>query len=102
MEREIGKLKGHYIICSIDGVGFYIAKELYSTKRHYVIVDNDKAKVERIMGELKNELLIEGEATDSDILIKAGIREAQGLFAVARDDNENLVISLTAKTLIQV
>jgi len=99
MEREIGKLKRHYIVCSIDGVGFYIAKELHSTQRPYVIVDNDKAKVERIIGDLKNELLIEGEATDSDILIKAGIREAQGLFAVARDDNENLVISLTAKTL---
>jgi voltage-gated potassium channel len=99
MEREIGKLKRHYIVCCIEGVGFYIAKELHSTKRPYVIVDNDKAKVERIIGDLKNELLIEGEATDSDILIKAGIREAQGLFAVARDDNENLVISLTAKTL---
>ena len=99
MEREIGKLKKHYIVCSVDGVGFYIAKELYSTKRPYVIVDNDKAKVERIIGGLRNELFVEGEATDSDVLIKAGISEAQGLFAVARDDNENLVISLTAKTL---
>ena len=99
MEREIGKLKKHYIVCSVDGVGFYIAKELHSTKRPYVIVDNDKTKVERIIGGLRNELFVEGEATDSDVLIKAGISEAQGLFAVARDDNENLVISLTAKTL---
>jgi voltage-gated potassium channel len=99
MEREIGKLKKHYIVCSVDGVGFYIVKELHSTKRPYVIVDNDKAKVERIIGELRNELFVEGEATDSDVLIKAGISEAQGLFAVARDDNESLVISLTAKTL---
>ena len=99
MEREIGKLEKHYIVCCIDGVGFYIAKELQSTQRPYVIVDNDKAKVERIMGRLKNELFVEGEATDSDILIKSGIMEAQGLFAVTEDDNENLVISLTAKTL---
>jgi voltage-gated potassium channel len=99
MEKEIGKLKHHYIICCVEGVGFYIAKELSSTKRTYVIVDNDKAKVERIIGGLENELFVEGDATDSDVLIKAGISEAHGLFAVTGDDNENLVISLTAKTL---
>ena len=99
MEREIGKLKKHYIVCCVDGVGSYIVKELYSTQRPYVIVDNDKTKAERIIGGLKNELFVEGDAADSDILTRAGINEALGLFAVTGDDNENLVISLTAKTL---
>jgi len=99
MEKEIGKLKRHYIICCVEGVGFYIAKELTSIKRPYVIVDNDKAKVEKIIGGLQNELFVEGDAANSDILMKAGINQAQGLFAVTGDDNENLVISLTAKTI---
>ncbi len=99
MEREIGKLKQHYIICGVEGVGSYIVKELSSTERPYVIVDNDKAKVERMIGRLRNELYVEGDATDSDTLTRAGVNEALGLFAVTGDDNENLVISLTAKTL---
>jgi voltage-gated potassium channel len=99
MEKMIGKLKQHYIICCIEGVGFYIAKELHSTQRPYVIVDHDKLIVEKVIGNLENGLFLEGDPTDSDILIKAGINDALGLFAVARDDNENLVISLTAKTL---
>ncbi len=99
MEREIGKLKQHYIICCVEGVGVYIAKELFSTQRPYVIVDHDKARAEKIIGGLKNELFLEGEPTDSDILARAGVNEALGLFAVTGDDNENLVISLTAKTL---
>lgn len=99
MEKMIGKLKQHYIICCVEGVGFYIAKELKSTQRPYVIVDHAKARAERVIGHLDNELFLEGDPTDSDLLIKAGINNAQGLFAVARDDNENLVISLTAKTL---
>ncbi len=99
MEREIGKLKQHYIVCCVEGVGSYIVKELSSTGRPYVIVDTEKAKVERIIGELRNELFVEGDATDSDILTRAGIHKALGLFAVKGDDNENLVISLTAKTL---
>jgi voltage-gated potassium channel len=99
MEKVIGKLKQHYIICCVEGVGFYIAKELNSTQRPYVIVDHDKARAERVIGNLENELFLEGDPTDSDLLIKAGINDAQGLFAVTGDDNENLVISLTAKTL---
>lgn len=99
MEREIGRLKQHYIVCGIEGVGSYIVKELYRTERPYVILDNDKKKAERIIGRLRDELFVEGDATDSDILVRAGINKALGLFAVLGDDNENLVISLTAKTL---
>ena len=99
MEREIGKLEQHYIVCCVEGVGAYIVKELSSTQRPYVIVDNDKAKADKIIGGLKNELFVEGDATDNDTLTRAGINEALGLFAVTGDDNENLVISLTAKTL---
>jgi voltage-gated potassium channel len=62
-------------------------------------VDTDKVKVEKTIGGLQNELLVEGDAANSDILAKAGISQARGLFAVTGDDNENLVISLTAKTL---
>ncbi|MGZ3494041.1 MAG: potassium channel family protein [Thermodesulfobacteriota bacterium] len=102
MEREIGRLRQHYIVCGVEGVGSYIVKELYSTKRPYVIVDNDKARTERTIGGLRDELFVEGDATDSDILNRAGINEALGLFAVTGDDNENLVISLTAKTLNSV
>jgi voltage-gated potassium channel len=34
-----------------------------------------------------------------DTLLKAGIEKAKGLFAVTGDDNQNLVVSLTAKQL---
>ena len=44
-------------------------------------------------------IYIEGDATDDDILIKAGIKNAKGIFAVTNDDNINLVISITAKHL---
>ena len=99
MEKEIGKLRKHYIICSAEDVGFYVTNELHITKRPYVIVDTDKTKIERALKTFPELLFIEGDATDSDVLLKAGIREAAGLFAVTGDDNQNLVISLTAKQL---
>ncbi|MCL4536148.1 MAG: potassium channel protein [Nitrospirae bacterium] len=99
MEKIIKKFKDHYIVCGIEGVGFHIVSELYDTKRPHVIVDIDRKKIEKILETFQERVYIEGDATDSDTLLKAGIMEAKGLFAVSGDDNQNLVISLTAKQL---
>jgi voltage-gated potassium channel len=99
METEIEKLRKHYIICSAEDVGFYIAHELRSTQRQYVVVDPDETKIEKMKGSFQDGFFIQGDATNDDTLLKAGIHEAAGLFAVTGDDNLNLVISLTAKQL---
>lgn len=99
MEKMIKKFLEHYIICGIEGVGFHIVKELHETQRPHVIVDIDRKKIEKILETFKERVYIEGDATDSDTLLKAGIMEAKGLFAVSGDDNQNLVISLTAKQI---
>jgi voltage-gated potassium channel len=55
--------------------------------------------MEKSFESLHDEVFIEGDATDSNILLKAGVDKAAGLFAVTGDDNQNLVVSLTAKQL---
>lgn len=99
MEKMIKKLRGHYIVCGIGGVGLHIVSELYQTKRPHVAVDADKTKLEKLFEEFRDEIFVEGDATDNNTLLTAGIKEARGLFAVTGDDNQNLVLSLTAKQL---
>ena len=99
MEKMIRQLREHFIVCGIDGVGSYILSELAATKRPHVMVDINKAEIEKVLEDLPEEVFLEGDATDSDTLSEAGITEAKGLFAVTGDDNQNLVISLTAKQL---
>jgi len=99
MEKIAGNYRDHYIVCGIGSVGYYIANELYATKRPHVIVDINKNNIEKSLESLPDEVFIEGDATDSNTLLKAGVEEAAGLFAVTRDDNQNLVVSLTAKQL---
>ena len=99
MEKMISKLKGHFIVCGVEGVGFYVLSELSDTKRPYVAVDIDREKIDKTFEDFRDPLFIIGDATDSDTLLEAGIKEAKGLFAVTGDDNQNLVISLTAKQL---
>lgn len=99
MEREAGKLSGHYIVCGVEGVGFHVADELRTTRRPCVVVDVERKKVEKLLDAFPEHLFVEGDATDNDTLRKAGIEKAAGLFASTGDDNLNLVISLTARQL---
>ncbi len=99
MEKTISSLRKHYIICGVDGVGFYILSELHATRRSYVLVDLQRKPIDRALELFPDQFFIEGDPTDDAILTKAGIGVAEGLFAVTPDDNQNLVISLTAKQL---
>jgi voltage-gated potassium channel len=99
MEKTAGTYEGHYIVCGVGRVGCYIANELHATKRLHVIVDVNRKSIETSLESFRDEVFIEGDATDSNTLLRAGVEKAAGLFAVTGDDNQNLVVSLTAKQL---
>ena len=97
MEKKARNSRNHYIICGMGAIGKHIADEMDSTGRPYVIVDKDQVNLEKSLEVLKNHIFIAGDATDEATLLKAGIMAAKGLFAATGDDNQNLVISLTAR-----
>lgn len=99
MDKQIKKLKNHYIVCGVEGVGFHIINELAETKRRSVIIDVNRGHIDKLVDVFHDQLFMVGDASDSDVLMACGINEALGLFAITGDDNENLVISLTAKQL---
>jgi voltage-gated potassium channel len=99
MEKRILQMKDHFIVCGIEGVGEHIMGELQTTERPFVLVDSDRTMIEDMIESFPNQLFVEGDATDNDIQIRAGIERAQGLFAATGDDNRNLVITLTSKQL---
>jgi voltage-gated potassium channel len=99
MEKTAMNLKEHYIVCGLGRVGLYIVNELSATKRPRVLVDVSMNKIENSSEALRGEIFVEGDATNENTLLKAGIKNAKGVFAVTDDDNQNLVVSLTAKQL---
>jgi voltage-gated potassium channel len=99
MEKMAKRAKDHYIICGLGSVGLHVAGELQSTGRRIVAVDLDPGAFERHETLLGDQVFVEGDATDNDTLLKAGIAAARGVFAITGDDNQNLVISFTAKQL---
>jgi voltage-gated potassium channel len=99
MERKARNLKGHYIICGMGEVGYQIASELSSTRRPFAMIETDKEIIEHTLEKIDDAVFVEGDATDNDTLLKAGIREARGVFVALNDDNRGLVVSFTAKQL---
>lgn len=99
MQNKIAKLKGHFIVCGIGRVGSIVAHELVMTDHPCVIVDQDFQHIESYLSMHPEQLYMHGDATDNDILLAAGVNRARGIFAVASDDSQNLVISLSAKQL---
>jgi voltage-gated potassium channel len=99
MLQKIAKLEDHYIICGVGRVGSNVVHELAMTGRTCVLVDEDLHHIENCLAKHPGLLYLQGDATDNDILLAAGVKGARGVFAVAQDDSQNLVISLSAKQL---
>ena len=99
MEKQIRKLKGHYILCGFGRVGRNVAHELASTNRHFVAIDEDNLILQEHKEKNPGLLYLHGDASDDDTLLAADLENAKGVFAVTGDDSRNLMIVITAKQL---
>lgn len=97
MEREIGRLSGHYIICGAGRVGRSAARELARKPAPFVIIESSTDKAARFNEQAW--LAILGDATQEDVLRQARIDTAIGLVAATTTDATNIYITLTARSL---
>jgi voltage-gated potassium channel len=98
MEREIGRLNAHYIICGAGRVGRAVARQLESKPAQFVILESDEAKADRIRAEY-NWLVVHADATLEAQLLAARIDHAAGLVAATTTDATNTYVVLTARSL---
>jgi voltage-gated potassium channel len=99
MEKTISKYRDHYIICGAGRHSLHLIEELVTTKRESIFIEIDAEVIKRVLKKFPLQKYIEGDATHDEILIKAGVEKAKGLFAATTNDNINLVICLSAKRL---
>ncbi len=96
MERYIGRLTDHYIICGAGRVGRSAARELARRPVPFVIIEQNEAKAQRYGDDW---LTLLGDATQEQTLRQAQIDRARGLVAATTTDATNLYIVLTARGL---
>ncbi len=98
MEREIGRLNSHYIICGAGRVGRAVARQLESKPAQFIVLESDEAKADRIRAET-NWLVVHADATLEAQLLAARIDHAAGLVAATTTDATNTYVVLTARSL---
>lgn len=97
MEKKVAGLKNHYIVCGFGRIGRVICKILQENNRSFVVLEKDAVELQKVAD--LGYLALEGEASDDDVLLKAGITAAKGLIAVVTSDAANVYIALTARGL---
>lgn len=99
MEKNIDKLKDHFILTGLGRVGKNIAYEILRMGYPLVAVDLNENTLTRFDSPSQNFYTLLGDATNEKTLEKAGITKAKGFVSALPTDSENLFVVLTARQL---
>jgi voltage-gated potassium channel len=92
MQRRIGAMHGHMILCGWGRVGQAIARR--AGAGDLVVVDASADRIAAIGG-----LYVHGDATSEEVLAAAGIDRARVLVTALNTDADNLYVTLTARSM---
>lgn len=98
MEKEISKLKDHYIVCGTDETAKTIIQELIHTEKDFIVIEPLKEKIDKLSASGIG-LFIHGDPTEDSVLISAGIERARGILPSLPTDEANLFITISARSL---
>lgn len=97
MEEELSTLKGHVIVCGMGRMGKIICDELERERKKFVTIEKDAipfADWDYDFG-----IKLTGDATEDEVLRKAGAERAKALITTIASDADNLYVTLSARLL---
>lgn len=80
-------------------IGYYLAQLLEKKNFSVKVIEKDRKKCKTLASRLKRTLIINGDGTDTDLLLEENIGQADAFVAVTGDDKLNVLVSLMAKNL---
>lgn len=98
LEKQITSKQDHFIICGYGRIGTVITRELAEDKIPFIVIEKSEEKIEQL--EKEHFLYLQGDATDEEVLLHAGLERARGLVTAVSSDADNVFITLTAKGLM--
>ncbi|MBW2313546.1 MAG: potassium channel protein [Deltaproteobacteria bacterium] len=100
MERSIERLEQHHVVCGAGHSAEAVVQELLATGRPLVVVEENAERVEALVARLGQDFpLVVGDATEDDVLQKAGVDRAQSLVSCIGNDKDNVLVVFTARAL---
>lgn len=96
MQKKIERLRDHYIVCGGGETSKPLIGELLKNYDSVVLIESDQEKIDKC--NVSDRLLfINGDPTDDDTLIAAGIDYAAGILIVLPSDKDTLYVTMTAR-----
>jgi voltage-gated potassium channel len=114
VDNELKKYENHVIICGLGATAMHIIENLESSRskdmgdgfqtlrlnigsREYLVIDQSAEAIEKILVKWPDLNCLIGDATDDDVLEKACINKAYGIFPVLSSEKDNLYITMAAR-----
>jgi voltage-gated potassium channel len=98
MDSALNDLNNHVIVCGYGRNGRQATQVLIKHNTPFAVIENNVSLTESIDHKYKH-LIITGDSTRDEILLKAGIHRAKALITTLPVDADNLYIVLTAKNM---
>ena len=89
----------HAIICGLGRKGFSLAQDLIAHGRKPVVIEQDESNDRIELSRGRGIIVVVGDATDSEVLRRAGIQKARWLISTCGDDGTNAEVAVRARAL---
>jgi voltage-gated potassium channel len=97
--QELGKMQNHVILCGFGRNGQQAAKTLKAHKMNFVVIEKNAEAMQHHKQDDPSLVYLIDDATEDDVLIKAGIERAQSILITLPEDASNVFIVLSARSL---
>lgn len=95
--KKIRRMENHIIICGFGRNGREAAEKLTAHNQEFVIIEKDRKIIERY--ENSEVSFVEGNASEDEVLERAGIHSAKCLITALPSDADNLFVVLSARQI---
>lgn len=95
-QRMIDQMKNHIVVCGYGRNGQQAVQKLMAYERTFVVIEHDQEVVEKFSKEID---FIQGNASEDEVLKKAGIERASTLICALPSDADNLFVVLSARQI---
>jgi voltage-gated potassium channel len=97
MLDRISKLNDHIIFCGFGRLSRFAAQSLGEQRENLVIIEREPQRAQSAREE--GYMVLEGDATNEEVLAQAGIKKAKKLVCLLAKDADNLYVILTSREL---